>query len=238
MKYGDGGFWTLNIDSLVISFTLGLSFIFIFSLAAKYATSGVPSFFQNLVEIIIEFINEQVREIWHYNNRLISSLALTIFVWIFLMNFMDLFPVDFIPTALQDLGVPYIRSVPTADLNVTFALSLSVFALLIGYGIQLKGALNYIKEFLFSPFGRWLFPLNLVVHIVEELARPISLSLRLFGNIYSGELIFILIALLPWWMQWGLYVPWAVFHLLIILLQAFIFTILTIVYLGMIRESH
>jgi F-type H+-transporting ATPase subunit a len=151
---------------------------------------------------------------------------------------MDLVPVDLLPAIASVFGIHYLRVVPSTDLNSTFALSISVLFLVYFYSIKVKGGMGFAKEVLYHPFGKWLMPFNLLLRIVEDLAKPISLSLRLFGNLYAGELIFILIALLPWWLQFTLGWPWAVFHLLIITLQAFIFMVLTIVYLSMAHEDH
>lgn len=234
----DGGFWTLNIDTLFFSILLGCIFLFLFRLAAKSVVSGIPGPLQNLTEIMVSFADSQVKDTFHGKNALIGPLALTIFMWVFLMNFMDLLPVDLIPLGLNDVGVPYTRVVPTADLNLTFALSLSVFLLLLVLGFKAKGFSGYFKEMCLSPFGVYLIPVNVMMHLVEEFARVVSLSLRLFGNLYAGELIFILIALLPWWCQWPLGLPWTIFHVLIIILQAFIFMMLTIVYISLTYESH
>lgn len=234
----DGGFWTLNLDTLIISITLGSIFLFLFHKAAKRVVSGVPGHLQNFVEMMIHFADGQVKETFHKESFFVGSLALTIFMWVFLMNFMDLIPVDLIPIGLHDIGVPYSRVVATADLNLTFALSITVFFLLIFLGIRAKGWTNYLKEMSFAPFGKFFVPVNVTMHLVEEFARVVSLSLRLFGNLYAGELIFILIALLPWWCQWPLGFSWTVFHVLIITLQAFIFMMLTIVYITLAHESH
>lgn len=237
MSLGDGGFWTLNLDTFVLSLVLGSLFLILFRFAAKRATAGVPGKLQNFAEIMIDFVNQQVKDTFHVANSLIGPLALTIFIWVFLMNFMDLMPIDFLPRIAHILGVPYLRVVPTTDINLTFALSLSVFILILFYSIKVKGFSGFGKELATHPFGWKLMPVNLMLKLVEELAKPISLSLRLFGNLYAGELIFILIALLPWWVQWSLGGVWAIFHILIITLQAFIFMMLTIVYLSMAHEE-
>jgi len=168
-------------------------------------------------------------------NKLIAPLALTVFTWVFLMNLMDLIPVDFLPYAAQYLGLSHLRVVPSADVSITMSMSLGVFILIIIYSIKYKGISGFIKEYTLHPFNHWAFaPINLILELVSLLAKPVSLGLRLFGNMYAGELIFILIAaLLPWWSQWVLSLPWAIFHILIITLQAFIFMVLTIVYLAM-----
>lgn len=238
MKLGNGGFWTLELDTLFFSIVLGALFLFFFASAARTVTAGVPGRLQNFVETIVEFVDRQVKDTFHGRSDLIAPLAMTILVWVFLMNFMDLFPVDLFPRLANALGISYLRAVPTTDPNLTFALSLSVFLLIIFYSIKIKGAGGFLKELTCEPFGIYFLPVNLILKLVEEIAKPLSLALRLFGNLYAGELIFILIALLPWWIQWPLGGIWAVFHILIITLQAFIFMMLTIVYLSLAHESH
>jgi F-type H+-transporting ATPase subunit a len=232
------GFWALNLDTLFFSAVLGGLFVWFFKMAADRATAGVPGLVQNFVEMLIEFVDTQVKDSFHGKNKLIAPLALTIFCWVFLWNFMDLFPVDILPLIGSLMGIDYLRVVPSTDLNATFAMSISVFCLIIFYSIKVKGPWGFAKELMFQPFGPWLLPFNLLLKLVEEIAKPISLALRLFGNLYAGELIFILIALLPWQLQPVLSFPWAVFHILIITLQAFIFMVLTIVYLSMAHEDH
>ncbi len=237
LKVGEG-FWTFNIDTLFFSALTGFIFIYVFKKVADTATSDVPGPLQNFVEMIVEFVDAQVKDSFHGRSALIAPLALTIFCWVFLMNAMDLLPVDLLPGIASLFGIPNLRVVPTTDLNETFAMSISVFFLIIFYSIKVKGPIGFAKEMLLTPFGPWLMPFNLLLKLVEELAKPISLGLRLFGNMYAGELIFILIALLPWWVQPALSFPWAVFHILIITLQAFIFMVLTIVYLSLAHEDH
>jgi F-type H+-transporting ATPase subunit a len=232
------GFWTLHLDTLFFSAVLGGLFIWFFKTAAEKATSGVPGLMQNFVEMLIEFVDNQVRDSFHGKSKLIAPLALTVFCWVFLFNFMDLFPVDILPLVGSLMGLEYLRVVPSTDLNATFAMSISVFCLIIFYSVKVKGPWGFAKELLFQPFGPWLLPFNLLLKLVEEIAKPISLALRLFGNLYAGELIFILIALLPCYLQPVLSFPWAIFHILIITLQAFIFMVLTIVYLSMAHEDH
>lgn len=233
------GFWALHLDTLFFSIVLGLIFYFIMRSAAKKATAEVPGGLQNFAEIMVEFVDKQVKDTFHGRNDLIAPLALTIFCWVFLWNFMDLIPVDLLPAVAGLFGVHYLRVVPSTDLNATFGLSLTVFLLIIYFSFKVKGAGGVAREFFTHPFGAALFPVNLLLNLVELLAKPVSLSLRLFGNLYAGEMIFILIALLPWWIQFTLGWPWAVFHILIITLQAFIFMVLTIVYLSMASEdSH
>ncbi|MDK1684965.1 F0F1 ATP synthase subunit A [Acinetobacter terrestris] len=248
------GFTAIHLDSMGWSITLGVIFCLLFWIVAKAANSGVPTKFQSAIEMIIEFVDSSVRDTFHGKSRLIAPLALTIFVWIFLMNLMDLMPVDFIPHLATLIGSNvfgmdphsvYFKIVPTTDPNITLGMSLSVFALIIFYSIREKGLSGFVGELALNPFNpknpiakALLIPFNLLLELVTFLARPISLALRLFGNMYAGELIFILIALLPFWIQWALSVPWAIFHILIITLQAFIFMMLTIVYLSMASEKH
>lgn len=232
------GFWTLNLDTFLVSFIVGMLFLVVFRYAAKNAVIGVPGKIQNFVEILVEFVDKTVKESFHGRSNLIAPLALTVFVWIFLMNFMDLLPVDLLPALFSLFGWEHFRSVPTADPNATFGMSISVFFLILFYNFKIKGGRGLGKEVLTAPFGPYLFPLNIMFRFLEELVRPISLSLRLFGNLFAGELIFILVALLPWWIQWTIGGVWAIFHILIILIQAFIFMMLTIVYLSMAHESH
>ena len=239
------GFWSINLDSMFFSIVLGAFFIWLFKKAADNFNAGVPGLLQSSVEVIVEFVDTNVRDTFHANNPLIAPLALTIFVWIFLMNLMDLVPVDFVPRLGEAIGIPYMKIVPSTDVNVTMGLSLSVFALMIYYSFKVKGASGFIKELTLLPFGsknpiiQALFvPVNLLLEGVSLISKPISLALRLFGNMYAGELIFILIALLPFWAQWLLSVPWAIFHILVITLQAFIFMMLTIVYMAMSHEHH
>lgn len=235
---GEGSFWNLNLDTFFLSAVLGIGFLILFRWVAIRACSDVPGKIQNFVEILIEFVDKTVKESFHGVSQLIAPLALTIFVWVFLMNFMDLLPVDLLPTLLSIFGVEHFRSVPTADPNATFGMSIAVFILIVYYNLKIKGVKGLSKEMLVAPFGPYLFPINIVFRLLEECVRPISLSLRLFGNLFAGELIFILVALLPWWIQWTFGGIWAVFHILIIAIQAFIFMMLTIVYLSMAHETH
>ncbi|HET8551933.1 MAG TPA: F0F1 ATP synthase subunit A [Gammaproteobacteria bacterium] len=230
------GHWAVHVDTLFWSFFLGGLFLFSFAWAARKATTGVPGKWQNFVEMVLEFIDQQVRDSFYGKNKMIAPMALTIFVWIFLMNFMDIIPVDFFPWIAGAIGIPYMRVVPTNDLNLTFAMSITVFLLMLFYNFKIKG-MGYVKELLTHPFGKWLFPVNFFLKFVEELAKPISLSLRLFGNMYAGELIFVLLALLPWYTSWPLQFAWSAFHLLIITIQAFIFMMLSIAYLSQAHET-
>lgn len=259
VKVGDSAFMTLNVDTLIFTFVLSALFFLSFWLAARKVTSGVPGKFQAFVETIVEFVDGLVKETFHGRSKLIAPLSITIFCLVFLMNFMDMVPVDFLPWAWasgheiagHDPAHAYLRVVPTADLNTTFGLSLSVFLLIQVFGIGHKGVGGFTKEIFTAPFGPWLAPVNMLLRVIEEGVRPLSLSLRLFGNMYAGELIFILIALMTLnsslahfatWpmglMQLVAGFAWTTFHILIIVLQAFIFMMLTIVYLSMSAESH
>jgi F-type H+-transporting ATPase subunit a len=231
------GFWAFNLDTVLVSFSIGCLLVFIMGLVAKRVTAGVPGKLQNFVEIIVEFVDKSVRDSYHGKSQVIAPLALTIFMWVFLMNVMDLLPVDLLPRVLGLVGISHFKSVPTADPNMTFAMSLSVFALILFYNFTVKGW-HLGKEILVSPFGPWLFPINIIFRLVEEFVKPLSLALRLFGNMFAGELVFILIALLPWWAQWLPGGIWSIFHILIISIQAFIFMMLTIVYLSMAHDKH
>jgi len=233
-----GNFFALNVDSMVISVILGLMFIGLFRKVAINATSGQPGKLQTAVELIIGFVDQNVRETFHGDNKLIAPLSLTIFVWVLGMNLMDLIPVDWLPGLASLIGIPYLKVVPTTDINITFAMSLSVFFLVIFYSIKVKGIGGFTKELTMQPFNHWAaIPFNFVLEGVGLIAKPLSLSLRLFGNMYAGELMFILIALLGIW-QLPLHFIWAVFHILIVTLQAFIFMMLTIVYLSQAHEHH
>ena len=234
-------FWTLNIDSLFFSVVLGIFFLWLFRRVAKKATSGVPGKFQTAVEMLIGFVDSNVRDMYHGKSKVIAPLALTVFVWVLLMNALDLLPIDFIPYIGEHiLGLPALRIVPTADVSITLSMAIGVFVLILFYSFKMKGVKGFAKELTLQPFNHPLFiPVNLILEGVSLLSKPVSLGLRLFGNMYAGELIFILIAgLLPWWSQWLLSLPWAIFHILIITLQAFIFMVLTIVYLSMAYEEH
>ena len=243
------GFWALHVDTVFFSALLGALMVFVSYRLGKRLTDGVPGGFQNFVESIIDFVQTQVRDTFPGHNPLIAPLALTIFIWVWLMNFMDLIPVDLLPLIASWFGINYLKVVPTTDLNTTMAMSLTVFILIVFYSIKVKGLGGYLKMFLFHPFGKFLVPVNIVMTAIEELAKPLSLGLRLFGNLFAGELVFLLIALLSggaalgaalliWFpLQVVLDLGWLLFHILIITLQAFIFMVLTIVYLGMAHTS-
>jgi F-type H+-transporting ATPase subunit a len=249
------GFWAFHLDTLGWSVVLGLVFALLFRMAAKRATSGQPGGLQNFVETLVEFVDGSVKDTFHGRNPLIAPLALTIFVWIFLMNLMDLIPVDFLPLAAAKITGNehlFFRVVPTTDPNATLGMALSVFALIVFYSIKVKGIGGFLGELTLHPFGSknifvqiLLIPVNFLLEFVTLIAKPISLALRLFGNMYAGELIFILIAvmfgsglLLLGALGVVLHWAWAVFHILIITLQAFIFMMLTIVYLSMAHEDN
>ena len=240
-------FWTINVDSMFFSIVLGLAFILLFRKVAKNATTGRPGKLQAAVELVIGFIDTSVRDAFHGHNKVIAPLALTIFVWVFFMNLMDLIPVDWLPLVASWAHVPYLKVVPTTDVNVTFAMSLSVFVLTVYYSIKIKGGIGFAKELTFHPLAPptkgigiiaapVVIAFNFILEGVALLAKPISLSLRLYGNMYAGELIFILIALLGLY-QIPFHFGWAVFHILIVTLQAFIFMMLTIVYLSQAHDK-
>lgn len=233
------GFWTLHLDTLFFAWICGLAMVALFWFGARGATAGVPGRLQNFVEVLVEFADNAVKESFHGSRDFVGPLALTIFIWVLFWNMLDLVPVDWLPRFAQEvLGIHYLRIVPSADPNATFGLSITVLLLIIYYGLKGKGAIGFTKEFFTHPFGGWLFPFNLILNLVELIAKPVSLALRLFGNLYAAELIFILIAMLPWWAQWLPGSIWALFHILVIPLQAFIFMVLTIVYISLAYESH
>ncbi len=253
MSFGSGGFWTVNLDTLLFSLVLGSFILMLLYFGARRVTTGVPGKLQNFAELMLDFADGQVKDCFHGTNKMIGPLALTIFSWVFLMNFMDIVPVDILPAAAKSAGVHYLKVVPTNDLNLTFALSLSVFALIIYYSIKIKGVKGFVRELTMQPFNHVAFiPFNLLLELVGLIAKPISLALRLFGNLYAGELIFILIALLTLnatatslvgtatlgLAQFLLALAWSIFHILVITLQAFIFMVLTIVYLSLAHEDH
>lgn len=231
--------YTLNVDSLGLTVLLGIVFLLLFRYAAKQTTSGVPTKLQCFIEMIFEFVQDTVSSIFKRKSALIAPLSLTVFMWVFLMNLMDLLPIDLLPELATMMGVPYFRVVPSADVNITLSMATGVFLLIFAFSFKNIGVMGFIKSLTLHPFNHWVFiPVNLILEGVSLLSKPVSLGLRLFGNMYAGEMIFILIALLPlWWIQWVLNVPWALFHILIVTLQAFIFMVLTIVYLSMASEE-
>jgi len=249
------GFWAINVDSMAWAIGLGVLFCWSFGRVARNATAGVPGGMQNFVEMIVEFIDDITSNIFSYRNSMIAPMAFTIFVWVFLMNLMDLVPVDWIPLAAGAVGIPYMKVVPTTDVNVTFGMSIAVFCLIIFYTIKSKGILGFVKEMTMHPIAPSfkgpailaapiIIAFNFILESVALLAKPLSLSLRLFGNMFAGELIFILIAvmfsgnILIGSLGGAAHLLWAGFHLLIVTLQAFIFMMLTIVYLSLASESH
>ncbi len=259
--HGIVDFSVINYDTVFFSIALAVVFLGLFGWVAARVTSGVPNRVQNFVETIVGFVDQQVRDTFHGSSRLIAPLALTIFCWIFLFNFMDLVPVDLLPAVARGAGLKHLKVVPSTDLNATFAMSLTVFLLIIFYSIRMKGIGGFIGELTLHPFQakNWLVqallvPVNFVLESVTFLARPVSLSLRLYGNLYAGEMIFLLLAVLT--LSHGLNnvislggllgtagqivlgLVWALFHILVITLQAFIFMVLTIVYLSMASEHH
>jgi len=248
------GFWSLNVDTLLFSVGLGLILFFAMFFTARRATSGVPGRWQNFVELVLNWIHDNVKQIFQFDNPVIPPLAITIFLWIWVMNFMDMLPVDLLPRLAQFIGMHafgadpeqvYLKVVPTNDMNMTFGLSLGVFLLTLYYSFKMKGAVGYAKEFVTHPFEGpnlpvkiVLAPFNVLMNIVETVSKPLSLSLRLFGNMFAGEILFILIAMLPAWGQWPLSFVWTGFHLLVITIQAFVFMMLSIVYLSMAHTVH
>jgi len=245
------GFWALNLDTLIMSLLLGAAFLFMFHRVAKSAVSGTPGPLQNFCEWAVEFIDNSVRGSFTSKNNMVAPLALTIFFWVFTMNMMDLLPIDWVPGVMGSLGVPFFKVVPSTDPNATFGMAFGVFALVIFYSVKMKGLGGFLGELTLQPFGKWGMPVNLLLEGVNLIAKPISLALRLFGNMYAGEMIFILIALMGGaWAGFSLgsvtlfgsqillSLGWAIFHILIVTLQAFIFMTLTVVYLDMAHQEH
>ena len=238
------GFWAINVDTIAVSILLGVLFAWFFKKVADGVTSGVPGPAQNFVEWVVDFVEENVRGSFSGKNPMVAPLALTIFCWILLMNIMDLLPVDLLPWLAGMIGVSHLKVVPTTDPNTTFGMALMVFGLVLYYSFKIKGVSGFVGELTLQPFGKWGMPANLVLEGISLISKPVSLALRLFGNMYAGEMIFILIAI----MYGGgvvmgatagiLQFVWAVFHILIITLQAFIFMVLTIVYLDMAHQEH
>ncbi len=237
LKVGEG-FWSLNLDTLIFSWLLGGLLVFVSWRVGRNLDPDHPRGIQNVLEAILEFVDDQVKGTFPGHNPLIGPLALTVFIWVFLMNAMDLVPVDLLPTVVGWFGVHNLKVVPTTDPNATLGMAFMVFLLALFYNVKVKGLFGYLRTFLTHPFGIWLFPVNIVMTAIEEIAKPLSLGLRLFGNMFAGELVFMLIALLPFWIQFIPGGAWAIFHVLIITLQAFIFMVLTIMYLAMAHESH
>ncbi|MBS0194133.1 MAG: F0F1 ATP synthase subunit A [Proteobacteria bacterium] len=244
------GFWVIHLDSMFFSVVLALIFLVMFRMAAGKATSGVPGKWQNFIEMCIEFVDSQVKDAYHHGARFVAPMALLVGFWVFFMNFMDMLPVDLLPKMATWVGVDHLRTVPSTDPNVAIGMSLTVFLIAFGYSFVAKGFGGVAGEFLFHPFGKWMLPVNFMLKCVEELAKPISLGLRLFGNMYAGEIIFILLATftlnfsigiggtLGMLVQILLGTGWMIFHILIISLQAYIFMVLTVVYMAMAADHH
>lgn len=236
------GFWAIHVDTMLMSLVTGLLFIGLFYTVSRKVTSGVPGGLQNVIEFLVEMVQGSVKNSFHGKCDMIGPLALTTFCWIFFMNALDLVPVDWMPLFATHvvMGDPhaYFKAVPTTDINITAGLALSVFVLMIYYSIKIKGVGGFVGEFALRPFGKWAVPFNLILELPGFLAKPVSLALRLYGNMFAGEVIFLVIALLGYWQLAGFHFAWAVFHILIITLQAYLFMMLTIVYLSQAHETH
>ena len=251
LRVGEG-FWALNLDTIIMGWVTGLLAVGLFYLVARRATSGVPGRLQGFIELVVEFVDETVKGVFPGERKFLAPLALTIFVWVFMMNLMDLLPIDWVAKSTEIVGLHNWKPVPTTDLNTTFAMSLTVFLLTLFFSFKAKGTGGFLHELFTAPFGGHplLWVPNLVLNIIEYLSKPVSLAMRLFGNMYAGELIFMLLGLLGTLAaaSFGgvlagaaagvLYWAWAVFHILIILLQAFIFMVLSCVYIAMAHEHH
>ena len=255
---GDGGFWVLHVDTLVTSMVAGLGMCFFFWLATRRATAGVPGKWQAFVEIVLEFVDRQVKDTYHGTSRLVTPIAITLFCWIVLLNSLKLIPADFIAIPMGQVAVViadalgaadpskfnYWKPVPTTDISATLGMSFSVFILMIFFALRAKGVGGFIHELFTAPFGKWMVPANLLLNFVELLSKPISLAMRLFGNMYGGEIVFLLIWVLgsvgiAGALAGGAFgLGWMLFHLLVIPLQAFIFMMLSIVYLSLMEEHH
>lgn len=258
-----GPLGTINVDTIMWAWITGLIGLFILWKASRKATTGVPGRLQCAVEMMLEMVDEQAKSIIHGDRSFIAPMALTVFLWIILMNTMDLIPVDWIPMLAGQIGYHafgvdphhvYMRVVPTADINATLGMSVAVLFLSLYYGVKIKGVGGFSHELVAAPFGNniILWPLNLAMQLIEYVAKTLSLGLRLYGNMYAGELLFILIALLgsialPWESMGGTLgalggflaqMSWAIFHILIVILQAYIFMMLTLVYLGQAHDAH
>jgi F-type H+-transporting ATPase subunit a len=234
------GFWSIHVDTMLFSLILGLVFLGLFYSVSRKATSGVPGGLQNAAEFVIEMVQSSIKNSFHGKCAYLGPLALTVFCWIFLMNLMDLVPVDWIPLTAQKVAGDqhlFFKVVPTTDINIALGFSLSVFLLVIYYSIKTKGVGGFIGEFALHPFGKWAIPFNLLLELPGFLAKPVSLALRLYGNLFAGEVIFLVIGLLGWY-QLPLHLPWAIFHILIIILQAYLFMMLTIVYINQAHNTH
>jgi F-type H+-transporting ATPase subunit a len=245
LKVGSG-FWTLQLDTLIMSWLLGIVGLGVFWLVARKATVGVPGKLQSFIEMMVEFVDNTVKDIFPGKRDFLAPLALTIFVWVFMMNLMDLIPIDFVAKVTGLVGLPYWKAVPSTDLSATFAMSFTILFLILFFSVKVKGVGGFMHELFTAPFGSHplLWIPNLGLNLIELLAKPISLGMRLFGNMYAGELVFMLLGLLG--MVGGIFTAgsailtfgWAVFHILIIILQAFIFMVLSVVYIAMAHEGH
>ncbi|AOY61641.1 ATP synthase F0F1 subunit A [Xanthomonas phaseoli pv. phaseoli] len=244
VRDGGGTFWTIHLDTLIMAVLMGLVMVLAFWTATRNATAGVPGKWQAFVEICLEFVDRQAKDTYHGSSKLVTPIAITIFFWILLMNLIKMIPADFIAIPLGWAGVHAWKPVPTADVNATLGMSISVFFLMIVFSLRSKGVGGMTKEFLTAPFGKWMLPFNLLLNTVEWLSKPISLAMRLFGNMFGGEIVFLLI-----WVLGGAGIAgmvaggafglgWMLFHLLVIPLQAFIFMMLSIVYLSLAEDSH
>jgi F-type H+-transporting ATPase subunit a len=239
-----GDVMTLHLDTLITSILLGLVMVFLFWLATRKATAGVPGKWQCFVEICLDFVDKQAKDAYHGASKLVTPIAITLFFWILLMNGMKLIPADFISRPLELVGVNYWKPVPTADVSATLGLSISVFFLMLAFAFRAKGFGGFLKEFLVAPFGPWAFPANIILNVVELLSKPVSLAMRLFGNMFGGEIVFLLIWVLGGASLFGAIaggvfgLGWMLFHLLVIPLQAFIFMMLSVVYLSLMEEHH
>lgn len=241
LSLGDSSFYKLNIDTLLVSSLLGILFLTFMYIIAKKSTAGVPGSLQNAIESICEWIDSAVADVYNHQRNFVTPLAITIFMWVFIMNCMGLIPVGLTGWLISKLGGSHnscFRLVPTADSNLTFGLSVAVLLMIVYYNFSAKGVRCFLKEIFSMPFGIMLFPINVSFRLIDEIVKPLSLALRLYGNIFAGELIFILIALLPWWIQWIIGSLWAIFHILIVAIQAFVIMMLTVVYLGLAQEDH
>ena len=233
------GFLAIHVDTMLWSLMTGFAFLAIFIIAARNVTAAVPGTLQNLCEMVVEFVEDNIRQVFGTSpNPIIGPLSLTILVWVFLMNLMDLIPIDFVPWVAHAAGINYFKIVATTDPNATLGMALGVFALVLYYNIKIKGPIKFGAGLFTHPIPHCsMYWFNIILETVDMIAKPLSHGLRLFGNMYAGEMIFILIALLPFYAQWALSLPWAIFHILIISLQAFVFMILTIVYLTQAHET-
>ena len=244
-QVGEGGaFWTIHVDTLVTSLLMGLLMVGMFWVATRRSTAGVPGKWQAFVEILLEFVDRQAKDTYRGPSKLVTPIAITLFFWILLMNMIKFIPADFISRPLEMLGVGYWKPVPTADVNATLGLSISVFFLMLFFAIKSQGFGGFSKGFLTAPFGKWMMPFNLILNIVEWVSKPISLAMRLFGNMFGGEIVFLLIWVLGGASILGLLggavfgLGWMIFHILVVPLQAFIFMMLSIVYLSLVEDAH